>query len=323
MTLVVLGIDALDPDLVDESEHPHLTLAAHRAIKTITSSNGEPSTHELWPTIITGLPPEDHGLQLDDGLEWEHPFLNVGSLIAGYILPDSVRTRIGAWLLNKTAQDTFRVSAEYYEKNGLSTIFDNRDAIAIGVPNYVTEPDSEDREHQLRRRLGDLFERDPDNRTGHRSSNPATFYELCMEMTMVRIARVRRALRGRRYELVFGYTSGLDLIGHVSYDRAHLQGQAYRELNEFVGELVSDLDADDEIVLVSDHGLQDGLHTDQAMIAATKPAIVEAVSSVLDVRNALENEANQNNHTPTHRREEREMGDGSEVREQLEDLGYM
>ena len=66
MTVVVLGIDALDPEIVDPAVHPSLTLDRYEAIGTIVSSAGDPSTHELWPTIITGLAPEDHGLTLED-----------------------------------------------------------------------------------------------------------------------------------------------------------------------------------------------------------------------------------------------------------------
>jgi hypothetical protein len=142
-------------------------------------------------------------------------------------------------------------------------------------------------------------------------------------MAMIRTARIRRGLRGGQFELVFGYTSGLDLVGHVSYDRPSLQERAYEELDDFVGELHGDLDEEDELVLVSDHGLQDGLHTENAMIAATDPAIVEAVSSVLDVRSALETELDDTDHTPAKRDDTTERGDSTEVRDQLEDLGYM
>jgi hypothetical protein len=171
--------------------------------------------------------------------------------------------------------------------------------------------------------MGGLFERDPDAKGGHVSANPVMFYEQCLEMAMIRTARIRRALRSRQYELVFGYTSGLDLVGHVSYDRPELQERAYEELDEFVGELHGDLSEDDELVLVSDHGLQDGLHTDEAMIAATDSRIIEGVSGVLDVRKALKDELESSDHTQTQRSDKGEIIGSSEVREQLEDLGYM
>ncbi len=273
MTVVVFGIDALDPDIVDPAEHPHLALDAHAAIETIPSVAGEPSTHELWP-------------------------------------------------INNTDEDAFRMPASYYEEQGLTTLLDGEDRRAIGVPNYVVE-DTEDREHQLRREMGDLFERDPDAKGGHESADPAAFYEQCMEMSMVRTARVRRALRSGRHELVFGYTSGLDLVGHVSHSRPALQERAYAELDDVVAELVADLDAGDELVLVSDHGLQDGLHTDEAMIAATDPAVVDAVEGVTDVRAAVEKLLASGDHSPD-RRDERAGGlESDAVREQLEDLGYV
>ncbi|WP_123620081.1 alkaline phosphatase family protein [Halorubrum sp. CSM-61] len=323
MTLVVLGIDALDPDLVDSDKHPHLTLDAHRSIETIVSSSGEPSTHELWPTIITGLSPTDHGLVLDDGVTWENPIVAALSSVADYVLPSGLQTRLGNWLLTNTGADAFRTPATYYADNDLETVFRGRESAAIGIPNYVVDPDTEDREHQLRRHMGDLFKRDSDAKGGHTSADPVAFYEQCLEMMMIRIARVRRALRSREHELVFGYTSGLDLIGHVTHSRPALQDRAYEEVNEFVGELRGDLDKEDELVLVSDHGLQDGLHTEEAMIAATDPSVVNSVESVLDVRAAIEELLETGEHTPKPRND-RQDGLGSEaVREQLDDLGYM
>ena len=323
MTLVVFGIDALDPDLVDPETHPNLVLSAHRPIETINSAEGEPSTHELWPTIITGLRPPEHGLVLDDGVAWDSPILRAGSKAGDYVLPDSVQTQLGALLLNRTDEDAFRTPASYYADNDLTTVFDGRESKAIGIPNYVVDADSEDREHQLRREMGELFERDPEATGGHSSADPHAFYEQCLEMAMIRTARVRRALRSRDYELVFGYTSGLDLVGHVSYDRPQLQRRAYDELNDFVGELRGDLGEDDELLLVIDHGLQDGLHTETAMVAATDPALVESVSSVVDVRGAIDRELDETDHRPEDRDDGDGLGDSTAVREQLEDLGYM
>ena len=327
MTLVVLGLDALDPGLVDPDAHPNLTLDAHRAIDTIDSVAGEPSTHELWPTIITGLRPPQHGLELGDGVAWGNPILEFGSDVADRLLPDGLQSRLGAWLLTNTGTDAFRTPATYYPENGLSTVFDGREALPVGVPNYVTDPDAEDREHRLRRNLGDLFERDPDAVGGHVSSAPREFYEQCLEMLMIRVARTRRGLRSGDYELVFGYTSGLDLVGHIAYEEPALRKRAYAEADEFVGELRGDLAPDDELLLVSDHGLQDGVHTHEAMIAATSERLVADIDSVADVRAAIEAELGGSDHTPADPWAGSTGADRGErstvVREQLEDLGYI
>jgi len=324
MTVVVLGIDALDPDIVDADRHPNLTLDAHRAIETITSKSGEPSTHELWPTIITGLPPAEHGIEFSDGVAWENTLLRYGSQLADYLLPSGLQTRIGDWLLNNTAEDAFRKPASYYEEHDISTVFDEHVSIPIGIPNYVIDPEEVDREHTLRRRLGTLFERDADATGGHVSSDPAKFYERCLEMVMVRMARARRGLRGGRHKLVFSYTSGLDLIGHVSYDRPSLQQQAYGEVDEFVGEVRTDLDTEDQLLLVSDHGLQDGVHTNEAMVAGTTPSLVDGIEGVLEVRGALERELATGDHEIERQSRGRISGNGAdEITAQLRDLGYM
>jgi len=192
------------------------------------------------------------------------------------------------------------------------------------VPNYVTDPDEEDREHTLRRNMGELFERDMEAKGGHTSDDPVEFYELCAEMAMVRTALLRRGLRSKEYELVFGYTSGLDLIGHVSYDLPALQDHAYEEFDDFVADVRRDLGPEDELLLVSDHGLQDGVHTEQAMVASTSESLVEAIDSVRDVRGAVEAELDARDHQPEKPTYDRDgPGDGDDVREQLEDLGYM
>jgi predicted AlkP superfamily pyrophosphatase or phosphodiesterase len=329
MTVVVLGVDALDPQLLDSEEYPNLSLEATKSISTILSSEtGRPSTHELWPSIITGLPPTEHGIQLEEGLQWENPFLNIGSRVSNYVIPKPIQVKIGSWLLDNTDEGNFRTPTTYYERNGLETVFDKAISKAIGVPNYVVDPDEEDREHTLRKSMGDLFQLDLEDETGHRhkTSDPREFYELCMEMSMVRVARVRRALRSRNYELVFGYTSGLDLVGHVAYAEPGLQRRAYEEMNDFVGELREDLEDHDELMLVSDHGLQEGEHTEEAAVTATSSELIHEIESILDVKEAIEGELRRADHSPEKRDSLKPIGSGDkgeEVREHLEDLGYM
>lgn len=329
MTVVVLGIDALDPELTNRTDHPNLCLTKSTGIETLLSSEtGRPSTHELWPTIITGLAPENHGIQLAEGLNWENPVLDLGSRVSNVFLPKSIQVKIGSWILNNTDEGNFRTPATYYEENGLETVFDKVVSKPIGVPNYVTDPDEEDREHELRKNMGDLFQLDIEDETDHRhkTADPRSFYEQCMEMSMVRIARVRRALRSKNYELVFGYTSGLDLVGHVAYAEPGLQRRAYEELDDFVGELRGDLETDDELVLVSDHGLQDGEHTEMAAVSSTSEQLVREIKSVLDVKKAIEAELRRNDHEPGDKDPMEPIGAGErgqEIKEHLEDLGYM
>lgn len=325
MTIIVFGIDAMDPNLVEPDCHPHLTLDSYRSIETIISASGEPSTHELWPTIITGLHPDEHGLVIENGVAWENRWLNLASDFAKGVIPKSVRTKIGMWLLNTTDQDAFRTSSTYYGDNNLTTVFNGHEATAIGIPNYVTHTDETDREHELRRSMGELFKRDRDAVGGHSSTDPLAFYNQCVEMIMIRAARIRAAHYSRQNELIFGYTSGLDLIGHIAYDRPELHETAYDIVDQVVAGLVDKLNDNDELLLVSDHGLQDGLHTDTAMVASTAPAIVDDIESVLDVRESITAALSDGKHLPEQRDIDRKRNhkQSVRVRTQLENLGYM
>lgn len=70
-----------------------------------------------------------------------HPslLLKIGSPVADYALLDDFQSRIGAWLLNSTDEDTFGVPASYYRENGLTTVFNRRAAKRISVPNYAVD----------------------------------------------------------------------------------------------------------------------------------------------------------------------------------------
>jgi hypothetical protein len=60
------------------------------------------------------------------------------------------------------------------------------------------------------------------------------------------------------------------------------------------------------------------------MVAGTDPEMVEAIESVTDVRAAVEAELDANDHSPEPRAgRDRDGVGGEQVREQLEDLGYM
>jgi hypothetical protein len=103
-----------------------------------------------------------------------------------------------------------------------------------------------------------------------------------------------------------------------------MQDAMYAAMDEVVGELRSDLSADDELLLVSDHGLQEGVHSEPAMIAATDARLVKEIESVTEVPKAVGRELEGVDHRPEGRVFGAEAGgDGEAVRRQLEDLGYM
>jgi predicted AlkP superfamily pyrophosphatase or phosphodiesterase len=99
-------------------------------------------------TIITGLQPDKHGLVLDNGVTCKNPLIIAANTVTNYFF-DGLQTRLGGWLLTNTDADAFRTPAIYYVDNGIETMFDDHETTAIGIPNYVVDPDTENREHHF------------------------------------------------------------------------------------------------------------------------------------------------------------------------------
>lgn len=335
---VVLGWDALDYDLVTafglgEAFGPHT-----REIDTFDNPVlGEPHTTELWPSILTGVHPDEHGIHAatDDGPEWESDTIATASRLAQGVVPERLRTEIGRVLRNRGATFAQKTPA-YYEEQGLSTLFDGRRSRAIAVPNYRTAADDDagyvvDRGGQLSEFLS-ITESSDTNRP--ETSLPRLQERLVAETTK-KLGAVRAGLR-REYDIIFVWLSIVDTVGHlapvVSEADAGWQERTYRLAATLTEEVRAELGPADTLVCVSDHGLQDGDHTHTAIIGASDEAAIEGVESVLDVREGLErvtpNRGPSDEDGPPVREAFRFGGrtaakDADEVRGQLEDLGYL
>ena len=64
-SLTVLGLDAADYRLAKRWDCENLLLDNHCGIRTFSYSLDVPATLEVWPTIATGVTPEEHGVVLD------------------------------------------------------------------------------------------------------------------------------------------------------------------------------------------------------------------------------------------------------------------
>jgi len=330
MTVVILGIGSLDPDLVDPDRHPNLTLESYHPIGTPNSADKEPKTHEIWPSIITGKQPQKHGIVSDDDLPSDSSRTSEPDIVLNRYLPNILQTYINNWLVTAEKSRPLQTPASYYENNDIPTLFDNHKSTTIGIPNYVTNPEESDREDQLREQMRETFLQKSDNPDEDQPSVPIDFYNQCLEMTLVRITRMRRAVRSNNYELIFGYTSGIDLIHYTKQSHMDYQQRSYNEINEFVGQLREDLDDDDVLVIVSDHGEQTDDKKGKAMIAGPTN-ITEKIEHVTDIKGVveqvLESEYHQpdeqdRNQTNTDRNQTNTEG-SDEVKQQLEDVGYL
>ncbi|MDR9382551.1 MAG: hypothetical protein RI560_12895, partial [Natronomonas sp.] len=141
--IIVLGWDALDLRAIERFGLGG-AFGAHRS-KIDTYVNpvvGSPHTKELWPSMITGLHPDEHGVHAarDGGVNWDSDLLRVGSQLADGVIPDDLKTWLGRRLRENGAKVDSKAAA-YYAEHGVETVFD-RGGRAISIPNYRTPGDT-------------------------------------------------------------------------------------------------------------------------------------------------------------------------------------
>ncbi|WP_276261131.1 alkaline phosphatase family protein [Haloglomus litoreum] len=349
---VVLGWDGLDYDLAGafdlrEAFGPH-----HARLATFDNPVlGEPHTKELWPSIVTGVEPDEHGIHAatDDGPDWDDPRIATAARLARGVVPDRVRTEIGRLLRNQGA--TFaQKGPDHYRGAGVPTVFDGRRSRVIAVPNYRTDRDR-DTDYVVDRggQLSDFLSITESSDTNRPETTLPRLQERLVAETTKKLGAVRAALR-REHDIVFVWLSVLDTVGHlapvVADEDPSWQERTYRLAANATRAIREDLQREDTLVCVSDHGLRDGDHTHDAFIGASDERAVEGVESVLDVREGLErvtptrDEAANGGARRDATRGDADAGgppvreayrfggtgrakDADEVRGQLEDLGYL
>lgn len=337
MTTVVLGWDALDFELLEEFDLRSSFGGHSKEIDTFDNEVlGKPHTDELWPSIITGARPDEHGVYAaasEDGLEWEDNWLNLLSDLAQGVVPKRLRAAIGRYLRHSGAKQNYK-NPEYYRKHGIGTVFDGRRAIPLSIPNCRTSLDTDldvifDRGAQLS--AFTTIETLEDGTKRHTPTVPLPLLEQRLAGEASKKLGIVEAALHREYDLIFVWLGYLDTIGHVApiVDEDGFQHRHYKQAAEWTQQLHTQLPADDELLCVSDHGLRQGAHTHAATITSTHAGI-DAVESVLDVRKYIDDITSRSGDSdnppvrePFIRQGNRGEQGASEVRDRLEDLGYL
>jgi hypothetical protein len=281
--IVVLGWDALDLELAERYGVADSFGRYQSKIATYENEQiGEPHTLELWPSMILGQPPSEHGIRAatpDDGVDWENPLLDTASSLANGIIPQPLLTEIGARLRERGAGLDQKTAREYRNERR-DVVFDGGDR-PISIPNYETEWD---RRHGLDAARNDLWESLEVDRSVDAGIEPQvnidTAYNILGTAYGSRLALTLAALRAGT-PLVWTWFGYLDSVGHMA--------PAVEYPMEAVGYLDAGCIADlirkrapptTAVVSISDHGLQDGAHTDYATLAADDASVLERVTAV-------------------------------------------
>ena len=293
---MVLGWDGLDHQLVTDFGLADSFGDFYKKIDTFDNEKlGKPHTMELWPSMITGLSPSEHGFRPPNidttRASWENDKIDMISRISQFIVPKSVRTFIGSQLRDGGADFSRGADAAEYTKKGIETVFDRRKSLPINIPNYRTELD--DHYQVAVSRTGPLSEYinvEQDN--GEKAFTP----NIPLPEVELRLAKWLSTKLGivetsiyRDYDLIFVWLSHIDTVGHLDpLTDTGWQERAYHrtaEKTEYIRELLTE---EDTLICVSDHGLQDGQHTHEAFLGATDEAVLADTQSIVDLRSALD-----------------------------------
>lgn len=232
MTVVVLALDALDSGLVNHFELDVLKLNTHSSIETFSHMQDEPYTPEVWATIATGEHPEEHGVTDEGTSSWDNPFVNFASRFTGH-LPLPIRIKLGAIARDATG-------AEYaVGETDIPTLFDAEGRIAHNWPGVENGEELASVWHIM-------FD-EPDH-------TDADFERKMYGKGAGKFAWAEEMLQ-HNVSLAGVHIHVLDALGHAYADDEEKLREAYQWADDWVGRIRDKLGEDDELVVLSDHGM--------------------------------------------------------------------
>ncbi|MFP4175213.1 MAG: nucleotide pyrophosphatase [Halobacteriales archaeon] len=297
-TTYVLGWDGLDYTLCEEFGVADEFVPYHTRTDTFANGVlGKPGTYELWPSIITGTRPEEHGVWLiheeNGGAGAANPFVDIAAGAMHRYLPTRARLRVGIALRNR-GLSLNQKSADWYRRNGVSTVFDGRDSRVIGLPNYRTEADEGlDLLSGWGRKMSRYLEVHVDEtaeRVVYRPKKSLDAVDDWLASEVGKKAGIVRARTDTDHDIVFVWFAYIDTVGHATpaVSDPGWGRRAYEHAAEVTQEIRGAINDEDTVIVASDHGNREGQHTFDAFFGATDERALEGIESVLDYRKGID-----------------------------------
>jgi len=321
--IIVLGWDALDVELIEEFGLSGRFGIHQRKLETyVNPATGEPHTKELWPSMITGLHPDEHGIHAvtkGGGVEWGDPLINTASNIANGLVPQSLLSLIGSKLRERGASMNIKRQS-YYPQHDIHTVFSDKQAQPISIPNYQT---AFDRKHELDANRDGVWAELLVNRDETEGYEPdlsiSGVYDILGREMGKRLGHTLTAINSG-YSLVWTWFGLIDTVGHMAPAiRCDIERDWYTAAANATETIQETAPGDATILVVSDHGLQNGSHTHYASLCTNNPEAADAIDSIYDITDWITKQ--DPTATTETSRVDSEAMDG--VEEQLENLGYV
>lgn len=298
MTLVVLALDAVDIRLAKRFGAENLMLDNYVEFETLAHAFEYPHTGEAWPSIATGLHPSDHGVTGQG--QWDNPVLTLLSRLAHRLnVSGDLRSRLGdaikemtgqTWNLQLVDEATF-LDGEYRAVHNWPGVYRNESI----------------------RYIWGLYQKLMDGELSEATHIREAYTEAASKFGWLHEAIEHEG------ELAATHVHTIDIFGHLYFDDEDRYREVYADVDEWVGELRAALGDEDELLLLSDHGMQvswfddvdPGEHSWHPIASTTLDAPPE---DALSVKSWVED----NVETVSTTRTEVDVPE-----EQLKDLGYI
>lgn len=298
MTLLVLGLDALDAELVDYFGYDEFHLGTSTDLESIAVMHDTPFTLEAWPSVATGLPPEQHGVTGAGTSEWDNPLVDLASRFTGH-MTENMRSRLG-----DLAEDLLGASWAFGTTDE-PTMFDGKYRVVHNFPGVANS-----REIQ---RVWDLM-----NLANDGDISREEFDREILGIAAAQFGWAREMLN-HDLEVAGVHVHAPDAFGHPYCRNEERLEAMYGRVAAFVSELRAELGEGDELLVLSDHGMQvewlgdetPGSHSWRAFASTTLDTVPD---HVYDVKAWVDEHASEVEGVET----EIEMPE-----EQLRDLGYL
>lgn len=232
MTLILLGLDALDAALVEYFDVDAFRLEHHTRMETFANMREVPYTPEVWASVATGLEPDDHGVTDEGTSEWANPLAAFASRFTGH-LPLETRAKLGD-VAERFLGEEYRIG-----RTDEPTFFDGPGRVVHTWPGAGPSGDLV--------RLWKLM--------SPKDGNPrARFDRVIFGLGAQQVAWARE-MTDHDLQLAGVHVHTLDICGHAYATEEDTYRDIYEKVGGWVAEVRDALGDDDELLVVSDHGM--------------------------------------------------------------------
>ncbi len=247
--IVVVAFDALEYNIVNKGDFPNLKQQEYGKVKTLGIEALK--TPVIWASFITGKPPKEHKVEgFFKGEKIIVPLADLGCKIG----LDKV---IGIHRALHLMGFLRKYNKQHLSKTGIKTIFDFGKTKAISVPSYNEDIVNDELRDSLR---GALKGRCREEQLVTRAWD--NFFE--------KKAKALRTLQ-EDWDLFMVHFFITDVLQHYFfYDEARIN-DLYQEMDKTMREISEKIHNDCWKLVISDHGMKRGIHTNHGFYSSNKP----------------------------------------------------